>query len=406
MLQTIREYAIEVLQASDERPSVRRRHAQYFLERFARVTRARLGEDGSAEDEDIEWLADDLPNLGEALSFALDEGDHELALQLAGQGGLAWTQTGATVEGGVWLRRVLDETEQLQTPARAEALLRLSALEHFSGNFHEAEKLCEEARRLYERHGDRRGALQASISIIELGEMTTDLDRRRGEIDSALAVADELERGFDRARILFCAADIENTAGEYARADALLEEGLAILRKIDAPRRLWAWQLINIGELARQRGDYERAKAVLVDYLEHCSPKFPNGIAIAHGLLGMVALHEHQRDAADTQLRQSLELGREPGIKHLIAESLHGMAAVASIDGDLERTARLWGAAEALKKTMAIPLTEPEKFLVAEYLEPARSGLSADADARAHADGEAMTMDEAIDYALGGATPS
>ena len=241
MLHTIREYAVTVLQASGERPSARRRHAEYFLELFGRVTRARIDGDVPAGDEDDDWLADDLPNLVEALSFALEEGDLELALGLAGRGGLAWTQTGATVEGQAWLRRVLDETEQLQTPARAEVLLRQSAVEQFMGNFHEAEELCEEARRLSERNGDRRGVLQALIGVIELGEVTKDLDRRRSMIESALAIADEIEHDFGRARILFWAADVENTAGDYDRADALLEEALELVRKLGVPRRLWSW---------------------------------------------------------------------------------------------------------------------------------------------------------------------
>jgi tetratricopeptide (TPR) repeat protein len=236
--------------------------------------------------------------------------------------------------------------------------------------------------------------------------MTKDLDQRRNVIRSALEVADGLEPDFSRARILFWAADVENTAGDYARADALLDEALELVRELGVPRPFWAWQLVNIGWLAMQRGDYARARGVFQDYIEHSSLKYPNGIAIAHGNLGVVALHEHQRDVADANFRRSLELAREPGIKHLIAESLHGMAAVASIDGDLERTARLWSAASVLKAAIAMPLTEPEEFIIADYLEPARSGLSDDAFTRASGEGAAMTMDEAIVYALGGAVPS
>lgn len=405
LLQTIREYAVAVLEASGARPSLRRRHADYFLERFGRVLQARTDWDVGDVDEDYEWLADDVPNLREALSFALEEGDLELALGLAGRGGLAWTQTGATHEGQAWLRRTLDETEQLQTPARAEALLRLAELEYFTGNLRRAEELSVEARRLFERHGDRRGELQAMIGIVEIGEMSKDLDRRRNEMQSALAVADELGREFDRVRLLFWAAELENDAGDYAQADAMLEEGFALVRKLGVPRRLWAWQLVNVGEFATERGDYARAKEVLQDYLEHSSLKYPNGIAIAHGILGVVGLHEHDRDAADSNLRRSLELARASGIKHLIAESLHGMAAVASIDGDLERTARLWGAASALKAALVMPLTQSEEFIVADYLEPARGGLSDEAYARASTEGAAMTMDEAIEYAIGGADP-
>ena len=60
----------------------------------------------------------------------------------------------------------------------------------------------------------------------------------------------------------------------------------------------------------------------------------------------------------------------------LIAECLHGMAAVAAIDGDAERSARLWGAGDSLKEVTSVPLSAPEKFIVDQYLEPRASCVS------------------------------
>jgi hypothetical protein len=60
---------------------------------------------------------------------------------------MAWTLSGATHEGEAWLRRVLENTEHLQTPERARVFVKLGGLEHMLGNVKEAEKVYEEAGR-------------------------------------------------------------------------------------------------------------------------------------------------------------------------------------------------------------------------------------------------------------------
>ena len=91
------------------------------------------------------------------------------------------------------------------------------------------------------------------------------------------------------------------------------------------------------------------------------------------------------------------------GRQLLIAEVLHGLAAVATLEGDLERAARLWGVTDALKPAISAPRTEPEDFIVETYLEPARVELGRDPHETARVEGADMTLDEAIVYALGGA---
>jgi len=402
MLQTIREYAADALRAGGERETLRRRHAEYFLEVAERAERTRVaGEIAAADDSDI-GFADEVPNLREALSFAFDSGDLELALRLAGAGGTAWTLTGATHEGEAWLRRVLDATEHLQTPARARVFVKLGGLEHMLGNVKDAEKLYEEAGRLCERLGDMRGLLQALIGRVELLEMTSDLELMRGRIAAARALADEVGTDFDRARILFAAADVESRAGNHEAAAAMFEEGIGLVRNLGVPRRAWSWHLVNLGWITMQGGDLERAKALFEEYLAETSVKYPIGVGIARGNLGLVALYERDGVAAASHFRQALALARAPRPKLLIAEVLHGLAAVATLEGDLERAARLWGAADVLKRATSAPRTEPEEFIVETYLEPARAELGRDLHETARVEGAGMTLDEAIVYALVG----
>jgi hypothetical protein len=146
-----------------------------------------------------------------------------------------------------------------------------------------------------------------------------------------------------------------------------------------------------------QQHDFVRAKSALEEYLAEESWKSPIGIANAHGNLGLVALYEHDREAANFHFREALPLAGRAGAKQAISEELYGLAAVAAMDGDAERCARLWGAADAIKRSTSSPLSEPEQFVVAEFLEAARAIHT---DDRVRIEGAAMSLDEAISYAL------
>jgi tetratricopeptide (TPR) repeat protein len=133
----------------------------------------------------------------------------------------------------------------------------------------------------------------------------------------------------------------------YEQAHALLEEGLQLCRMLGAPRRQWVNQLINVGWFALHQQDFGRARAALEEYLAEDSGKTSSGIASAHDSLGLVALYEGDREDAARRFRQAIALAREAGAKRTMAAALYGLAAVAAIDGDAERSTRLWSAADA-----------------------------------------------------------
>jgi hypothetical protein len=62
---------------------------------------------------------------------------------------------------------------------------------------------------------------------------------------------------------------------------------------------------------------------------------------------------------------------------------------------------RLHAAADALKSEMGAPLSSPEQFIAERYLAPAGEQLARDVCRRARAEGAAMSLDEAVSYALG-----
>jgi hypothetical protein len=70
------------------------------------------------------------------------------------------------------------------------------------------------------------------------------------------------------------------------------------------------------------------------------------------------------------------------------------------MDGDDERAVRLWGAAAGLKAAMEAPLATPEQHIVESYVEPAGARLPEDVRERARDEGAAMSLEEAVAYAL------
>ena len=401
MLETIRSYALENLRAKGELTAVERRHAEYFLAGFELAHRIRFGEEVIPEDDAEGGAArpGDPANLRGALRFALEEDDLELALRLAAAGIHVWTMSGAMIEGQAWMTSVLSHANAVRGPSRADALLSLGTCERILGNPRAAAQQFDEARNLSEVLGDSRGVLKALIYLIELTAETNDPDHER-LLPAASSLADEIGNDVDRARLLIAEAGTRARSGDFGGADEMLGKGVELMRHSGVPPHLWAWQLVSAGYIAMELQDFERARSAFAEYLAATSAKHPIGTATAYCNLGLVALYEHQRDAASDHLRHALVLARDTEAKVLITECLYGLAAVAAMDADPEQAVRLWGAAATLKDATSITLSTPERFIVAEYLEPARAEIADEIEEVTRIEGAAMSLEEAVASAL------
>lgn len=405
MLETIREYAGERLEASRETEALRRRHAEYFLALAERAERSvhfvvPTGQEIGIADVSEERLARELPNLRTALQWTFDEGELELAPRLAAAAALGWAVSSGYTEGRAWVARALDETEHLQTHERARALLWLAVFAGFEGDYQCAEAFAKGARTLFEQHHDQLGVFRSLIALTSFATSLGNLERARVVLGEASTLADDLASDHERVWLCFKAALVESLAADYERALALIEEGLGLCRKLGVPRRQWVHQLINVGSFALQQHNVARAKVAIEEYLAEDSGKTPLGIANAQLCLGEVALQEGDRDGAVRRFRRALALARDAGAKPTFAGAVYGLAAVAAIDGDAVRSARLCGAADAIKQSTGSPLSTDEQSIVEHYLESARATLAADVHRTVSAEGSSMSLDEALTYAL------
>jgi hypothetical protein len=117
--------------------------------------------------------------------------------------------------------------------------------------------------------------------------------------------------------------------------------------------------------------------------------------------LGRLAFEEEDYGAARACYEESLTLLRELGhVRRYIADSLRLVAALAAAQGEPERSARLLGAAEALRDAIGTPVDPADRADDERNVSAVRARLGEEAFEAAWAAGRAMTPDQAAAYAM------
>ena len=116
--------------------------------------------------------------------------------------------------------------------------------------------------------------------------------------------------------------------------------------------------------------------------------------------LGWIALIQDDLGRAAALYRGSLSLSWETGLNQLVQCALEGFACLAGAKGETQRAAQLWGAAQTLHETKSIPRDTDFLAEADARISAVRSGMGEQAWEEAWSKGRAMTLDEAVSYAL------
>jgi predicted ATPase len=195
--------------------------------------------------------------------------------------------------------------------------------------------------------------------------------------------------------------------GNYTEAQAALAESLMLWRNLGLQ---WHWVggtarvLWDLGRAAWLLGDHEAAAAHYADSLKQFREVSDNEqIALVQTHRGYAALARSDPVSADVCFRESLQLlqvtGGLAGDRY-VPIVLVGLAQVAVIQGDRQQAARLFGAAERLGAMLPHCVPPSERIGYERLAAAARTWLDDAGFATAWAAGQAMTLDEAIAYAL------
>jgi predicted ATPase/class 3 adenylate cyclase/Tfp pilus assembly protein PilF len=366
MLHVIREYALERLASSGEAAALRRAHAAYFL---ARAERAEPELTGPKQGAWLERLEREHDNLRAALGGARERGEVETALRLVAALWWFWWVRGHLREGRAWVEGLLALEARMAAASgtadagtvdgeavRARALLGGGSLALWQGDDPAAMAWLEQATALARAVGDRRTEARALNSLGVLANQQGDLERAGARYAESLAL---MRKAGDRRGIAVALSGLGNIAfsqGDLEQAAAAFAEALALFRQ-GGDRAHIAVGLVNLGWVARRRGAVAEAEA-----------------------LG----------------REALALDRKLGDLRRCAEDLEHLASTAAVAGQGARTARLLGAAAAVRETLGAPQPPDERADIEQAVAAARAALGEDAWAAAYAAGQALTLEEAI----------
>jgi predicted ATPase/DNA-binding XRE family transcriptional regulator len=372
MLETIREYALERLELSGEVEEVQRKHAQYYVA----MAEAAQPEASKRWDESEWWskftrLEREHDNLRAALGWAVENRELETAARLAIALWWIWIERGYLSDGRRWMEAILavDGAEGPSRgtphalPARTKAyLLQVAGILAMAQGDHDyAMALHEEGLRVYRELGHKKGV---SASLRELG---------------------------------FVAYE----QGDYERAVRLHGQSLALARGFGTTFGI-AWSLRALGDSVRGQGDLRRARALLEESLALSrSKEYAWGIARTLASLGNVEYEAGEYARASRLYEESLELGgRRMGLNHTILICLEGLARVAVAQGRMERAARLFGTAAALREDRGWPLPPSKRTEHDRTVAAAHGALGKEAFTAAWTRGHALPLEEAIEDTL------
>jgi predicted ATPase/class 3 adenylate cyclase len=396
MLETIGELARERLQALTDGDEIHRRHAAYFL---ALAERAEPGLISADQPAWLKRLESDHDNLRKTLDWFLDHGEPESALRLAGALFWFWYTRGHVSEARRWLGRVLAASADEPSQARAKALDAAGYLANEQGEIDEALALVRAGLACAREAGATSlAAIAAAHVCAVLGESEPEAAVAAGE--EGVALARESGDDFALAIALNCLAGPLMSFGERERAVPLLEESLGLRRRIGDPSRT-ALALNNLAREALRTGELDRAASMFEEVVEIATAIGDRRhISLGRVGLGWVAALEGRWADADIQTRESLRLVRELGMKWRMAEDILCLAGIAAATGETARAARLAGAADHHCSAVPPIYIEEAIRLHRPSIESAKAGCDPGIWDPAWAEGWAMSLDDAAQYAL------
>jgi class 3 adenylate cyclase/tetratricopeptide (TPR) repeat protein len=289
-----------------------------------------------------------------------------------------------------------------EAPRRAHCQFALGKLCRLRGEYPAALEWLAQARAVREGLNEPAGLGQA---LVEMGYVF----RRKGEYASAWQ---HLEEGLAQAQ---AAGDRSGEAlalnnlglvawnqGDYAAARVLYEESLALRRSLGDRWGISA-SLTNLGLVAEIQGDHVAAWDLLEESLALDREMGDKpGIAISLINLGNVASNQGDYTTAQSLYAESLVLNREMGDKRGIVETLIGLAGVAAGSSNMRRATCLASIAESLRLSIHLALGPVEQRVYERTVSAAHVALGRGAFEAAWAEGQAMTQEQAIIYALEG----
>ncbi|HET9661411.1 MAG TPA: LuxR C-terminal-related transcriptional regulator [Thermomicrobiales bacterium] len=329
-LETLREFAVDSLDAAGETPIFQERHARHFVQlarRLGPFLQWQPDTQGS-----IARLDEDQDNFRAALTWAEANDPHDAFLDLVSALEPYWALRGKLQEGRQWLERALPVSEDAPLLMRARTVRACAWNARYLDAYQQADELGQLAFELAQAAGDRYGVVHAQTLL-----------------------------GFSA-----------HEQGNFGRASEIFEDVLA--RAQELGDLSWvAWATRNIGRVAHELQDFDTAqtmneRAIAIFGEAPC----PYGAIEAQMGMALIAKQKGEFGTAAVCWRNRMGPGwDEPGLRI----ALEGLAEIAVALQRREWAARLLGAAEVQRERMGIQVRPAARARFDCMLESVRSAL-------------------------------
>jgi non-specific serine/threonine protein kinase len=363
LLETIRQYALNLLRESDEESKSRDRHLNWFL---VLAEEAKAQWRGPKQKEIFDQLEIEHDNLRAALEWSrLESGSALAGLRLGSALWRFWEIQDHLREGRQHLKDLLALPQaQAHTAARAKALYGAGYLAMMQG-------------------------------------MESDYTASEALMEESLVISRELNEPHLIANAIYGLGVVARFRGDNERAVQRLEESFTLFRQLGDRVGTYI-SLYNLAEAAMTHGDYEQALAL---HEESLALKRVQGDewSIANSLMSLAVLARLQSNypRAINLIQEALALFWKIGDTANIAFCLREFSTIAAIQGHSQLAVHLYAAADTLLEALGYPSDHAYR---AESEHPLANVHSRMGEARFNAaweTGRALTSDQAIEQARG-----
>ncbi len=357
MLGTIQEFARQRLRETDAEAEIRNWHLAYFLDLAGQADRELRGLN------QLEWLhrlRATRDNLRAVLDWAIETEQTELALRLARKTDWFRFIRSEHNEGRQWLQRVLNMPDTpLHPEAYSDALTQLARHTWLQIGEKESRPYIEQALSIARAHADKHNIARA-LTVLGL-VLISEKNFAAGQeiLEESKALHQEVDDEWGYAHAVMCLGWGSSVRDDYVTALALHELALALFRKL---------------------GDRYYECVVL------------NGMGVCQIMQGSLT-------QGMATLRESLVLSQQLDSKYEIAGALRRLGEAAQYAKRPARAVHLYWAAKNVYDSIGAWQQEDDRKLE-EYLVACRDSLGESAFEESVEEGRAMTMEQAIEYAL------
>ncbi len=432
LLETIREYGLESLEASGEVKTVRQTHAEYYLKLVEEAESFIKGVQQSIWSERLEQ---EQKNLRVALKWFIEGGKAELALRFCGALWWFWRTHGYLSEGRRWLEAALELSYTGEpTLARARALLSAGDLAYLQDDYVKARSMLEESVMLCRKlsakkelaialgtlgvlmhvQGDRGevdSLLEESMLLCRMQESKWELSyllrklaehaAQTGKLNQAVEYAQEglilAQKLGDKALIVIVLSTLGNIAArqdDLTQAIAYNHECLELARELGY-KLLVALSLNNIGYFTALQGDLTLAAYTQEGYTLMCELGDRMYITRTLHSVGYVTLRQGNLAQARKWFREGLALAQEIHSDFDLGLILFGLALIAVTERQFQQAARLLGAVET-RLDVNVDMNPAERTEFKHTVENVHTQLGRKAFAAARSEGRTMTLEHAL----------